>query len=186
MYDISYTISYTISSLFGPLLPLMSSLRQSAWPDQKAQGRNARSCVSKGVWRRGVGSFVRNSYVSTLMPCRPVPLLVTSEMRSNGLPACLLLASEWSSTWISWTRCFKSWTFVLCALPGCDSEHVEEVWPVAGSRSLSLESKHMLIVIKLCLMQWQAPCWNLGWQNADSMRFEDVAFRLPSTEIRHR
>ena len=34
------------------------------------------SYKSKGIWRQGIGSFVRTSYVSKLMPCRHMPSLV--------------------------------------------------------------------------------------------------------------
>ena len=37
------------------------------------------SYMSKGIWRQGVGSFVRKSYVSTLCPVVTCPYLCTSE-----------------------------------------------------------------------------------------------------------
>ena len=37
------------------------------------------SCTSKGIWRQGIGSFVRNSHVSTLCPVVICPYLRTSE-----------------------------------------------------------------------------------------------------------
>ena len=41
----------------------------------------SQSYISKGIWRQGIGSFVRNSYVSTLCPVVICPYLCTSEHR---------------------------------------------------------------------------------------------------------
>ena len=37
------------------------------------------SYISKGIWRQGIGSFVRNSYVSTLCPVAICPYLCTPD-----------------------------------------------------------------------------------------------------------
>ena len=43
------------------------------------------SYIGEGIWRQGIGSFLRNSYVSTLIvPCRHMPLLVHSWQYSSG------------------------------------------------------------------------------------------------------
>ena len=42
-----------------------------------------RSHISKGIGRRGIGSFVRNSYVSTLCPLVICPYLCTSDSRAR-------------------------------------------------------------------------------------------------------
>ena len=46
--------------------------------------RVSQSCISKGIWRQGIGSFVRNSYVSTLCPVVICPDLCTSESAAHG------------------------------------------------------------------------------------------------------
>ena len=50
--------------------------RQTSW---------IQSCRSKGIWRQGIGSFARNSYVSTLCPVVICPYLCTSESRVLNL-----------------------------------------------------------------------------------------------------
>ena len=50
---------------------------------REALRAGAQSYTSKGIGRRGIGSFVRNSYVSTPMPCRPPPLGCGSTHPSN-------------------------------------------------------------------------------------------------------
>ena len=40
------------------------------------------SYISKGIWRQGIGSFVRDSYVSTLWPVVICPYLCTSDLLS--------------------------------------------------------------------------------------------------------
>ena len=51
------------------------------------------SCISKGIWRQGMGSFVRNSYVST--PGRHMPLLVhfcvMLQVSTHRWVVCMLL-----------------------------------------------------------------------------------------------
>ena len=41
--------------------------------------RLSQSYMSKGIWRQGIGSFVRNSYVSTLCPVVICPYWCTSD-----------------------------------------------------------------------------------------------------------
>ena len=52
--------------------------RQTFWCS-----RDSQSYTSKGIWRQGIGSFVRNSCVSTRCPVVMCPYLCTSEI-SNG------------------------------------------------------------------------------------------------------
>ena len=53
----------------------------------------SRSCTSKGIWRRGIGSAVRNPHVSTLCPVVICPYLCTSEREHPGCPFILQDAS---------------------------------------------------------------------------------------------
>ena len=46
-------------------------------------GTDAQSYIRKGIWRQGIGSFVRKAYVSTLCPVVVCPYLCTSETRSR-------------------------------------------------------------------------------------------------------
>ena len=50
--------------------------RLPSWWASPVRGRGTQSCTSKGIWRQGIGSFVRNSCVFDIMPCCHTPLLV--------------------------------------------------------------------------------------------------------------
>ena len=49
------------------------------------------SYMSKGTWRQGIGSFVRNSHVSTLCPVVICPYLCTSDKWGSCMPVQSLL-----------------------------------------------------------------------------------------------
>ena len=58
------------------------------------------SCTSKGIWRLGIGSFLRNSYVSTLCPVAICPYLCTSE-------AWITRSSRGTWSRSAWRRCTR-------------------------------------------------------------------------------
>ena len=51
---------------------------------QHALAAQHQSYITKGIWRQGIGSFVRNSYVSTLCPVVICPYLCTSDSISHA------------------------------------------------------------------------------------------------------
>ena len=48
--------------------------------------RARQSYTSKGIWRQAVGSFIRNSYVSTICPVVKCPYLCTSDITRHTTP----------------------------------------------------------------------------------------------------
>ena len=56
--------------------------RTSAYSKRVPRIRLGQSYISKGIWRQGIGSFVRNSSASTLCPVVICPCLCTSDLGS--------------------------------------------------------------------------------------------------------
>ena len=66
-------------------------------PANRPAARRTQSYTSKGIWRQGIGSFVRKSYVQALCPVVLCPYLCTYDARLSAVSArfpCLKPASS--------------------------------------------------------------------------------------------
>ena len=72
------------------------------------------SCISKGIWRQGKGSVVRNFYVSTLMPCRHMPVLMRFWVSVEHL-------DPWMQIWETDNYHVMWWLFVVVQSGDCFS-----------------------------------------------------------------
>ena len=68
--------------------------------------RDIQSYISKGIWRQGKGSFVRNSYVSTRCPVVICPYLCTSDLCYLGETVHFSVQHLWNRIWnlVDWRR----------------------------------------------------------------------------------
>ena len=71
---IIYIYIYIYIGASGARRPPRADLGEA--PEGGLHVRLFQSYMSKGIWRQGIGSFVRISYVFNTMPCRHMPLLV--------------------------------------------------------------------------------------------------------------
>ena len=86
------TVGPTPSTLPSPARSPPASRARPATPASLAAGPEtpplpsmiSESYISEGIWRQGIGSFVRNSYVSTLCPVVICPYLCTSDVLARA------------------------------------------------------------------------------------------------------
>ena len=120
----------------------------------------AQSYISKGMWRQGIGSFVRNSYVSTLCPvviCPCCALLIGSVDRGRWAVRSVLIITVCKFQ----IEGLKSQNHCLCSLPNA-------LWKFKSPRGWAHSSR---------LNFWKLGASWRGWKDAIEKRYHNALRR---------